>query len=152
MTQLETQMRHRDKEMVPGMLVKAMFALMAVSFAIVAYAKLTNRPPVGVLEAAPIQQSVDISLIGDRSGVYRVYDASGTLIVTSDGERNGFIGVMGRAIDRERQLHGVIGEPPINVILRENGNIAISDPETDMSVELIGYGKDNVAAFAQFVN
>lgn len=152
MSQLETQMRHRDHEMVPGMLVKAMFALMALSLSIVAYAQWTNHAQVGVLQEAPVAASKDIVMIGDRSGLYQVFDTSGTLLTTSEDDLGGFIGVIGRAIDRERQLHAVSGDLPISVIRRENGNIAIADPATGMSVELIGYGKDNVAAFAQFVN
>ena len=152
MSQLETQMRHRDHEMVPGMLVKAMFALMALSLSIVAYAQWTNKAQVGVLDVSPVAKSAEVVMIGDRSGLYQVFDTDGSLITTSEDDLGGFIGVIGRAIDRERQLHAVTGNAPISVIRRENGNIAIFDPETEMSVELIGYGKDNVAAFAQFVN
>ena len=152
MANLETQMKHRDKEMVPSMLVKAMFALMALSLGITAFAQWTNQENAGVLDAAPVAISKDIVLSGDRSGVYQVFDAGGTLLSSSDDERGGFIGVVGRAIDRERQLHDVVGQAPVTVVRRENGNIAILDPETGMNIELIGYGKDNVAAFAQFVN
>ena len=152
MTQLARQLRPRDKEMVPGFLVKAMFALMFASVSIVAFAQWTNQPQVGVLEAAPIAVSKDIILTGDRNGFYRATDTEGVLLATSDDARGGFLGVMGRAIDRERQMHNVAAGAPIQVIRRENGNIAVVDPTTDMSIELIGYGADNVAAFAQFVN
>ena len=42
-----------------------------------------------------------------------------------------------------------VSEP---VVRRDNGNIAILDDTTGMAVELIGYGKDNVAAFAQLLD
>jgi len=152
MANLETQMKHRDKEMVPSLLVKAMFALMALSLGITAYAQWTNQPDAGVLVEAPVAVSKDIVLSGDRSGLYQVFDTNGTLITTSEDDLGGFIGVIGRAVDRERQVNGATMGAPITVVRRENGNIAVLDPETGMNIELIGYGKDNVAAFAQFVN
>ena len=152
MPQLESQMRHRDKEMVPRILVQAMFALMAASLALVAYAQWADVPNRGVLVTAPVVQSLDVTLQGDRGGVYEVRDEDGVLLASSADEKGGFIGVMGRVIDRERQVHDVTGTAPITVVRRDNGNIAILDDTTGMAVELIGYGKDNVAAFAQLLD
>ncbi|PJI85905.1 putative photosynthetic complex assembly protein [Yoonia maricola] len=152
MSQLEQQMRHRDKEMVPRFLVQAMFALMAASLAIVAYAQWFDVPNRGVLVEAPIVQSLDIVMEGDRSGIYEVRTIDGTLIASSSDEKSGFLGVMGRVIDRERFKNDVTGNAPFQVVRRENGNIAIIDDTTDLRVELIGYGKDNVAAFAKLLD
>ncbi|MEJ8562286.1 photosynthetic complex assembly protein PuhC [Yoonia sp. GPGPB17] len=152
MSQLEQQMRHRDKEMVPRILVQAMFGLMAASLAIVAYAQWFDVPNRGVLVEAPVVQSLDIVMEGDRSGTYTVTTLDGTQIASSADEMGGFIGVMGRVIDRERLVHDLQGNAPITVVRRENGNIAIIDDTTDLRVELIGYGKDNVAAFAKLLN
>ena len=152
MSQLEQQMRHRDKEMVPSILVVAMFGLMAATTAIVAYAQLSGTPDVGVLEAAPIEKSREIVLIGDRSGVYTAQELDGTVLAVSSDSKAGFLGVMGRVVDRERLLHGVGSDAPITVVRRTNGNTAILDETTGMAVELIGYGADNVAAFAQFLD
>lgn len=148
---LQTQMRHRDKEMVPRVLVVAMFSLMAASVALVAFAQLTDRPNVGVLTEAPVVQSLEITLTGDRSGHYIVQDADGTFLTDSARNRDGFVGVIGKVIDRERMLNGIDGNPPLTVVRRENGNIAILDPATDKVIELIGYGADNIAAFAKLL-
>ena len=152
MSQLEQQMRHRDKEMVPRILVQAMFALMIASLGIVAYAQWMDVPQRGVLVEAPVVQSLDVVLEGDRSGVYTVSTLDGTQIASSADEKGGFIGVMGRVIDRERFVHDLSGNAPISIVRRENGNIAIIDETTDLRVELIGYGKDNVAAFANLLD
>ncbi|MEL7180139.1 MAG: photosynthetic complex assembly protein PuhC [Pseudomonadota bacterium] len=152
MSQLEQQMRHRDKEMVPRILVQAMFALMAASLAIVAYAQWFDVPNRGVLVEAPIVQSLEITMQGDRSGIYQVRTTDGTLIASSSDEKAGFLGVIGRVIDRERFKNNVTGNAPFAVVRRENGNIAIIDDTTDLRVELIGYGKDNVAAFARLLD
>ena len=152
MSQLEQQMRHRDKEMVPRFLVQAMFGLMAATLSIVAYAQWFDVPNRGVLIEAPITQSLEIVMVGDRSGIYEVMTIDGQLIASSSDEKAGFIGVMGRVIDRERFVHDLTGNAPITVVRRENGNIAIIDDTTDLSVELIGYGADNVAAFAKLLD
>ncbi len=146
------QMRHRDKEMVPRILVQGMFALMASSLAIVAYAQWFDVPQRGVLIEAPIVQSVDIVLTGDREGTFEVYDLAGTQIAASYENKAGFIGVMGRVIDRERTVRGLPVDAPLQVVRRDNGHVAIIDPSTGHVFELIGYGKDNVAAFAQLLN
>ncbi|MDB4112077.1 photosynthetic complex assembly protein PuhC [Yoonia sp.] len=152
MSQLEQQMRHRDKEMVPRFLVQAMFGLMAATLSLVAYAQWFDVPNRGVLVEAPVTQSLEIVMVGDRSGIYEVLTTDGQLIASSSDEKAGFIGVMGRVIDRERFVHDLTGNAPITVVRRENGNIAIIDDTTDLSVELIGYGKDNVAAFAKLLD
>ena len=152
MSQLEQQMRHRDREMVPRVLVQAMFALMAASLALVAYAQWADVPNRGVLIEAPVVQSRDIVLTGDRSGTYVVTTPEGEIIASSADEKGGFLGVMGRVIDRSRYTRGIAGDAPVTVVRRENGNIAIIDPLTDLNVELIGYGADNVAAFARLLD
>ncbi len=152
MSQLEQQMRHRDREMVPRILVQAMFALMAASLALVAYAQWFDVPNRGVLVEAPVVQSLEIVMEGDRSGIYEVRTTDGTLIASSSDEKAGFLGVIGRVIDRERFKNNVTGNAPFAVVRRENGNIAIIDDTTDLRVELIGYGKDNVAAFAKLLD
>ena len=124
MSQLEQQMRHRDKEMVPRFLVQAMFGLMAATLSIVAYAQWFDVPNRGVLIEAPITQSLEIVMVGDRSGTYEVMTTDGQLIASSSDEKAGFIGVMGRVIDRERFVHDLTGNAPITVVRRENGNIA----------------------------
>ncbi len=152
MSQLEQQMRHRDKEMVPRILVQGMFALMLASLGIVAYAQWAQVPNRGVLVEAPVVQSLDIVMTGDRNGIYQVMGTDGTLLASSADHKAGFIGVIGRVVDRKRLVYGLTSEQPLQVVRRENGNIAIIDETTAMSVELIGYGADNVAAFARLLD
>ncbi len=149
---LAKQMRHRDKEMVPRILVQAMFALMVASLGIVAYAQWFDVPQRGVLIEAPVVQSRDVVLTGDREGTYQVYDTGGVLITSSADALNGFIGVLGRAIERERRVRSLPLDAPIQVVRRENGHVAVIDASTDNVFELIGYGKDNVAAFAKLLD
>lgn len=149
---LANQMKARDKEMVPRILVVAMFALMAASLALVAFARLTDQPLTGVPEASPVVQEVAITLEGSRTADVRVLNADGVQIASSDDTRAGFIHVMWVAIARERKVQQVTDNPALRLVRRANGHVAIIDPATDWSIELIGYGADNVAAFAKLLD
>jgi putative photosynthetic complex assembly protein len=152
MSQLEQQMRHRDRDMVPRFLVQAMFGLMAAALALVAYAQWFDVPNRGVLVEAPIVQSLEIVMEGNRNGVYDVRTPEGVLLASSADYKGGFLGVIGRVVERARFVNNAPLTAPVTVVRRENGNIAIIDDSTDLRVELIGYGKDNVAAFARLLD
>jgi putative photosynthetic complex assembly protein len=146
-------MRHRDRDMVPRILVQGMFALMLASVAIVAYAQWSGAPNAGVLVEAPIVQERSIILTGGRDMTFAVTDATtGEVIGNSADPLDGFLGVIGRVFERDRLVKDIDGNPPVRVVRRENGNIAVIDDATGLVVELIGYGADNVAAFAKLLD
>lgn len=153
MSGLQTQMRHRDRDMVPKVLVQGMFALMIASVAIVAFAQWTGAPNAGVLVQAPVVKERAIVLTGGRDMTYGVTDAAtGAEIARSSDPLDGFIGVIGRVIERDRQVNRIEGNPPVRLVRRDNGHTAIIDDSTGLVVELIGYGADNVAAFARLLD
>lgn len=149
---LSVQMKHRDKDMVPRFLVVAMFSLMAASLAIVAYAQWMDVPQRGVVNAAPVANEITVQFETSREGVSTIYDMDGNQIAHSADDKMGFIGVIGIVIARERLVADLPNITPVTVIERTNGTYAITDPATGWSVELIGYGADNVAAFAGLLN
>ena len=151
MSGLQSQMRLRDKEMVPRILVQGMFAVMLGALALVSFATLTDRPKEGVLRPAPVVAAIDVRLSGARSSVTTVSGPDGAVLARSDEPRMGFLGVMQRVVERERMRHGLPDEAPVRVVRRADGHVAVIDPATGMAVELIGYGVDNVAAFAKLV-
>lgn len=153
MTVTTPRMRRDDKELVPRFLIQAMLALMVCSVALVSFAVLTDRPLEAVLVEAPIVAERSVILTGNRSGTYTVTDATtGEQIAMSSDEKAGFIGVMGKSIAFERGRHNLALDAPVRIVRRDNGHVAIIDDTTGMVVELIGYGADNVAAFARIVN
>ena len=151
MTHMTNHMRDRDREMVPKVLVQAMFALMAVSLILVSLAVWSDRPLVGTRTVAPVAQSATYTLEGTRDGAVTVLDSEGAYVTSSEVDKNGFIGVIWRVLDRERMLHNAPKGAPIDVVRRTDGQIAILDPATGTAIELVGYGPDNVAAFAKLV-
>ena len=152
MSGLSTQMKHRDRDMVPRGLVIGMFSLMASALLLVAYAQWFDVPQRGVVAIAPVERDMALRFETSREGVSTVYDENGTQIAHSADDKMGFIGVMGIVIRRERHVAGVENTGPVTLIQRTNGTYAIEDPLTGWSVELIGYGADNVAAFAGLLN
>lgn len=145
-------MKHPETILVPPFVARAMFALMIAAVGLVGYAKITDKPLVAMVQQTPIAQSVDVIITGDKSGIYTVTSLDGTLLARSSDDMAGFLGVIGRVIDRERRVNAVSGTPPVQVVRRDNGNIAILDASTGMATELIGYGRDNVAAFAKLLD
>jgi putative photosynthetic complex assembly protein len=149
---LANQMKHRDREMVPKILVQAMFGLMIASLGLVAYARVTDQPLTGVAPLAEVVRDMPITLEGTRSDGVAVLDAKGQQIAFSADEKSGFIDVIWVSVTRERKIHRVVGNPPLNLVRRADGHTAILDPATGWSIELIGYGADNIAAFARLLD
>jgi len=149
---LANQMKHRDREMVPRILVQAMFGLMLASLALVGYAQWRDVPLTGVVADSPVISERVITLVGDRKTGYAVFDTAGNQIAHSRENKAGFIDVVASSVERERTVNGLPANGPLTVARRENGRVAVIDPASGWTLELIGYGKDNVAAFATLVD
>ncbi|MEQ3728422.1 MAG: photosynthetic complex assembly protein PuhC [Tateyamaria sp.] len=145
-------MKHRDRDMVPAVLVKAMFGLMFAAVALVGYASYTDRPVTAVPPHSDIVTERAISLIGDRSNGVQVLAADGTQLAHSTDAKSGFIDVIWTAVSRERTVKGASLDAPLRLVRRENGHVAVIDDTTGWKIELIGYGQDNVAAFAKLID
>lgn len=152
MAGLSTQMKHRDRDMVPLFLVRAMFGLMFASLCLVAYAQWGGVPQSAVYQATPVVDEITVQFQSSREGVSTVFDMDGNQIAASDDHKMGFIGVIGIAVARERHVAGLANDAPITILKRESGTYGIHDPLTGWSMELIGYGADNVAAFAKLLD
>lgn len=152
MSALETQMKHRDRDMVPLFLVRSMFGLMFASLCLVAYARWADVPQAAVFQETPIVQELSVQFVSSREGVSTVYDMDGNRLVGSGDDLMGFVGVIGIAVKREREVAGLANDTPLTILKRESGTYGILDPATGWSMELIGYGADNVAAFAKLLD
>lgn len=149
---LANQMKLRDRDMVPRFLVVTMFGLMLASLAIVSFAKITDQPMRGVPAVSEVIKEMPITLIGGRSGGVVVEDATGKEVAWSFKNKAGFIDVIWVSVSRERKVQGVAGNPPLRLVRQANGHTVIIDPATGLDIELIGYGPDNIAAFARLLD
>ena len=147
----EQKLAERDKEMIPLVLIRAMFALAMFSLVLVAYARITDRPLVGTPPVATIVAQTTFTLERFDSGEVIVLDESGVQIASSRDERAGFIEVIWRVADRARMLAKADPNAALKVVQYDNRRIAIIDTATNRIIELSGYGADNVAAFASLL-
>ena len=129
-----------------------MFALMAGALALVAYAQMTDYPLLGTRPDSPIVQEISLTMVGDRKSGVGLFDENGVQVSHSNDNKRGFIDVIWVAVSRERSLQGADLAAPIRVVRRDNGQVAILDDATGWSIVLIGYGRDNVAAFAELLD
>lgn len=139
----------RSEEMVPRALVVAMFALMLGTLTLATVSTLTDAPHAGVIPASDVVETMDIALIGSRNGAYQVLSDDGTVIAVSDQDKAGFIGVVGRVVERKRVSAGLPIADPVTLQKHQNGTLSIVDASTGMDISLTGYGVDNLAAFAR---
>lgn len=152
MSALTQQMKHRDRDMVPLFLVRSMFGLMFAALALVAYAQWTDVPQSAVFQETPIVKEINVQFVSSREGVSTVFDMDGNQVAASGDDLMGFVGVIGIAVKRAREVAGVANDTPLTILKRESGTYGIFDPATGWSMELIGYGADNVAAFAKLLD
>jgi len=119
---------------------------------VVAFAQWTDQPQRGVPAHSDIVVERSIILSGNRSDGVAVLDTTGAQIAHSNTNKAGFIDVIWVGIMRERKVQGAPLDAPVRLVRRENGHTAIIDDTTNWSIELIGYGQDNVAAFARLID
>lgn len=149
---LARQMKARDKDMVPRVLVQAMFGLMIASLALVSYARLTDMPRTGTPSVEPVATERSVTFGGDRNAGIQLYDENGVEIASSTRDKAGFIDVVWVAMMRERLVQKVDATAPFRIVRRENGRVDVIDDTTGWQLELIGYGPDNIAAFATLID
>ncbi len=144
---------HRpEREKIPRALLRAMFGLALACLALVTYARLTDRPLVATPPESPVLAERVIFLSGDMAGSARVLDATGSLIADLPPEKGGFISGVYRVLLRERTKHRVALEGPVILRRTENGRVAVFDPSTGWSADLMGFGADNARAFARLLD
>lgn len=153
-TKAEKKLVERDKEMVPTILVRAMFVLCVSVLIIVSYARLTDRP----LEAmppseamAPVVQERIIRIFGEMDGSARVLDGDGSVIANLGPDEGGFVAGIYRVLERERGAVGLHASEPIRLVRFSDGRIGLRDDHTDFRAELFGFGADNEAVFARLL-
>lgn len=150
----EQKLVERDKEMIPTILVRAMFVLCICVLIIVSYARLTDRPLEALppsLEEAPVVQERMIRLYGEMDGSARVMDLDGNVIAVLDETQGGFIAGVYRVLERRRGAVGLSGSEPIRLVRFSDGRIGLRDDHTDFRAELVGFGADNERAFARLL-
>lgn len=144
-------LRHHDTNtMAPPVLIKGLFLLAILSLAMVAWARLTDRPLTGVPQTAEVVHERTLRLIGGGAQAVTVLDESGALV--ADLAHGGFVTVIQNGLQRARLVQGVQADLPIRIVEYANGRLAAHDDHTGWSVELGAFGADNRAAFERLMH
>jgi putative photosynthetic complex assembly protein len=142
--------KSREKEMVPRVLLWAMFALAMSALALTTFAVVTDRPPEAEPQAAEVIRDRWIVLEGHGAKAVTVRETDGTVLL--DMAHGGFVTVVQNALQTERKKHDVDPLNPVRIVEYANGRLAVEDPDTGWSVELYAFGSDNKAAFERLLD
>ena len=151
-TQAAPRVYSEEDKMLPRVLIRGVLALICTTLAIATFARVTDRPLESTPPVSPIVAEAPVVLISDGvSGAVTVTHPDGAPIADLSAEEGGFIAGIHRVIVRERTKHRAALDGPITLYAYENGRMAITDPSTGWSADLMGFGADNASAFARLL-
>ena len=151
MTPSQTRSMPRDKEMIPRILLLAVAALVLSVLALVTYATITHRPLTAVPADGPIRAEQTVQIFGANDGSVTVLNTSGALVAELSATEGGFVAGVARALSYERGIRGINPTAPVRLVQFEDGRIALFDDTTGQRIEIMGFGRDNLAAFARLI-
>ena len=140
---------HRQEDLVPAGVLKAIGLLLLLSVAAVALVRLS-----GIDIRAPDAATVESRALRfeDRpDGSISVIDAVRNEEVTRLSGEGGFIRGALRALARERKLRGLDGREPFLLIARADGRLTLDDPATGQRIDLESFGPQHAGSFAQLL-
>ena len=147
-----TRVYSEQDKMLPRFLIRGVLALICAVLAIATFARVTDRPLESTPPVSEVRAQAEVVLVSDgSSGAVSISHADGRAIAALSPEEGGFIAGVHRAILRERTNHRVALEAPVVLSAFENGRLAITDPSTGWSADLMGFGADNASAFARLL-
>ncbi len=144
-------LRSAEANRVPRLMVRAMLALVLSTLALTTWSVTTRRPLESQPPISPLKTQSMLYLESDMSGAAQVMDDTGALLVDLSPEEGGFIAGVHRVILFERGRTDLPPEGPVLLQAYENGRMAIIDPSTGWSADLMGFGEKNAAAFAKLL-
>ncbi len=141
----------QDREMVPRVLLRAVALLLLAVLLMVSWARLTGQTPAAMPPDSKIVQERTLYLFGEMSGAVRVLDENGTMIADLPPNKGGFIAGVSRSLTLKRRQAGIDPGLPVRLVKFDDGHLGLRDDASGWRAELIGFGKDNTAAFARLL-
>lgn len=143
--------RHPDQ--LPPVLLRGAAILVVGAILMIGAARLTGVPPAATPPASEPAAERSIVILPDGAGGVSVTDAAtGALVAALDMESAGFIAGVDRALAFERGKHGVDRSLPVRLVRWQDGRMSLIDPATGWRAELVGFGPDNLRAFARLLD
>lgn len=135
---------------IPPKVLIAAGLLLAVTMALVAFGRITG---IGKLKTpvADAVRSVEIRFHDTPDGGISVTYGDGRPLTELAAGTNGFIRGVMRSLARARRLDRIEVDPPFRLTLWSDHRLTIEDPATSQSLDLSGFGQDNLTAFARLL-
>lgn len=145
--------RRAMDQRISNTLLKAIALILLVTLALVSYARLTGMQPIATPDdSVGIVTERVIRIDGTLGGAAKIWDQDGALIADLGPKEAGFITGVQSALNRERMLYKIEGNPPVRLVRFADGRLGLRDPATGWRVELIGFGDTNRDAFAALLD
>ncbi|MEM8980288.1 MAG: photosynthetic complex assembly protein PuhC [Pseudomonadota bacterium] len=143
------KLNERDKEMIPTVLVRAMFGLALLSLVLVTFSVLTDRPHSAVPPITDVAKERSFILEANDEGYAFVKGTDGALIAELDPDQGGFIAGVVRGVSRKRIVAQAEQDAPVRLVQFTNGRIMLFDDASNFQLDLNGFGAKHHAAFAK---
>ena len=126
-----------------GLLLTATLVLTAVS-------RITG---VGRLKTpdADVVRTTEVRFRDAPNGAVIVTHGDGRPLTELAPGTNGFIRGVVRSLARARRLDRIKEDPAFRITLWSDHRLTLSDPATQQSIDVTGFGRDNRAAFARLL-
>ena len=105
-----------QKEIIPIRLLQAIGALLLFTLLIVAYARLSDMPLLGVPKASPVLREIILDFQKKNDGSIVILDESGNELINSKVGSNGFISVVYDGLSYERKKKNVSKNGPVKLV------------------------------------
>ena len=137
------------EDMPRGPLIAAA-GLVVISLLAVGVARFGGYEPVRAAPA-PVVESHDLHFVDRPGGSVDVFE-NGTQVAVLPSGYDGFVRVVLRSFTRDRKLRGLGREEPFRISRHADGRLSIEDRATFRTVDLAGFGADNIGAFAKLID
>ena len=137
-------------DMIPAGIIRGMIALALGSLLLVGWARLTDRPLVGVPPESAVVEEREIRLLAERDQPgMTVTDAQGNVLLVLDN--GGFLSAVHAGLRHHRARHGLSPDLPVRLVEYADGRLSVQDDLTGFRVDPASFGTDTRAAFARFL-
>jgi putative photosynthetic complex assembly protein len=142
--------RPTERDKIPAALLWAMAALALSALLLTSFSVLTHSPHEGVpAKGGTVVMERLLILEGLDAQAVTVRDVDSKVLM--DLPHGGFVTVIQNAMERNRRVQRITGNPPMRIAQYDNGRIVAEDPSTGWSAELYAFGDQNKAAFERLL-
>jgi putative photosynthetic complex assembly protein len=141
------EVENEKPTVIPTRLIQAVGALLLICLTIVAYARITDMPLLGIPEPSPIEMETLLRFQAYEGSRVVVYNQENKALVDSSVGPNGFVQVVYKGFSYERKKKNVSNSKPVRLVLYEDGRLAVVDDSTSWSLQLGSFGSKNAAVF-----